>query len=163
MKLTRILSLGVLFSSVLYFHSKAIAQEWPDPSWELYKTRMWYSFIKSPSQIDRCALTIVRKLEIDKNKDWPATCSYFENSPLVTQRVAELQEMINNLNIPEDEMTRLSAGEIWIVAQPEYVELSWGRPDDINRTITATLNSEQWVYRDAYIYIENKKVTAIQN
>jgi hypothetical protein len=40
----------------------------------------------------------------------------------------------------------------------------WGKPDHINRTITATKVHEQWVYGDnSYLYFENGKLTAIQN
>jgi hypothetical protein len=41
--------------------------------------------------------------------------------------------------------------------------LSWGRPEDVNRTITANKVNEQWVYSGGYIYIENGIVTTIQN
>lgn len=40
---------------------------------------------------------------------------------------------------------------------------SWGKPDKINRTTTATGNYEQWVYPNyKYIYLDNGIVTAIQ-
>jgi len=37
-----------------------------------------------------------------------------------------------------------------------------GRPEHINTTKTIYGNREQWVYKDRYIYIEDGKVTAIQ-
>ena len=41
---------------------------------------------------------------------------------------------------------------------------SWGKPKDINTTITETLRSEQWVYDDGqYLYFENDFLTTIQN
>lgn len=40
---------------------------------------------------------------------------------------------------------------------------SWGRPNSVNRTITAAGTSEQWVYGSrSYIYLANGRVTAIQ-
>ena len=43
------------------------------------------------------------------------------------------------------------------------VELSWGKPRDINRTVTRNGGtSEQWVYPDNYVYFDGGKVSAIQ-
>jgi hypothetical protein len=39
---------------------------------------------------------------------------------------------------------------------------SWGRPDHINRTITAHGISEQWVYGGGYLYFNNGVLTAMQ-
>lgn len=40
---------------------------------------------------------------------------------------------------------------------------SWGKPSKINKTTTANGVKEQWVYSiNKYIYLENDKVTAIQ-
>ncbi|MDM1345731.1 hypothetical protein [Myroides marinus] len=44
----------------------------------------------------------------------------------------------------------------------EMCEISWGKPKDINRTITKGNNSEQWVYKDNYLYFDNGVLTAIQ-
>lgn len=41
---------------------------------------------------------------------------------------------------------------------------SWGAPKKINRTKTGSMISEQWVYdNNRYIYLDNGKVTAIQD
>ena len=41
---------------------------------------------------------------------------------------------------------------------------SWGKPSDINRTITKYGINEQWVYDDnRYLYFENGKLTSIQD
>lgn len=41
---------------------------------------------------------------------------------------------------------------------------AWGKPNDINRTITAGLISEQWVYPSKkLLYFDNDKLTAIQD
>lgn len=40
----------------------------------------------------------------------------------------------------------------------------WGNPKSINRTTTSSGTREQWVYNiKSYVYLENGKVTAIQN
>lgn len=46
----------------------------------------------------------------------------------------------------------------------QVLNSTWGKPDDINRTITQYSISEQWVYDYyRYIYLENGIVTAIQD
>lgn len=46
----------------------------------------------------------------------------------------------------------------------KQVELSWGQPKDINKTISGSNVSEQWVYQNYnYLYFENGKLTTIQN
>ncbi|MCK9570390.1 tetratricopeptide repeat protein [Candidatus Pacearchaeota archaeon] len=37
----------------------------------------------------------------------------------------------------------------------EQVKASWGNPDQINRDVSKYGESEQWVYGDQYIYLEN--------
>lgn len=44
----------------------------------------------------------------------------------------------------------------------EMVIFSWGKPNDINKTITKSSVSEQWIYEDNYLYFEGDKLTAIQ-
>ncbi|MDP1718709.1 MAG: hypothetical protein Q8L40_11600 [Burkholderiales bacterium] len=46
----------------------------------------------------------------------------------------------------------------------EQVSMAWGAPNRINETIRASGKFEQWVYSTAsYVYLENGRVTAIQN
>jgi hypothetical protein len=50
------------------------------------------------------------------------------------------------------------------MTKEEVLTEGWGRPIDINRTITANGTSEQWVYDDnKYLYFENGILTAIQD
>lgn len=51
------------------------------------------------------------------------------------------------------------------MTQQQIVDQSnWGRPIDINRTITATGTREQWVYGNRrYLYFQNGVLTAIQD
>lgn len=44
----------------------------------------------------------------------------------------------------------------------EMCKLSWGRPKSINETITSGNKTEQWVYKDNYLYFDNGILTAIQ-
>lgn len=45
----------------------------------------------------------------------------------------------------------------------ELCELSWGTPNDINKTVSSYGTSEQWVYSSNYLYFEKGIVTTIQN
>ena len=48
----------------------------------------------------------------------------------------------------------------------QQVLLSWGRPHDINRTVTAFGTQEQWVYGlygGPYLYFEDGKLTTVQD
>ena len=49
------------------------------------------------------------------------------------------------------------------MTKEEVLNSSWGRPESINRTITDSGVSEQWVYYNRYVYIENGVVTSIQD
>ncbi len=58
--------------------------------------------------------------------------------------------------------------QLVILGMPaEAVIESWGRPGDINRTITAGVTSEQWVYgalpNQRLVYLENGVVTGLQD
>jgi len=58
--------------------------------------------------------------------------------------------------------------KVFIGMPKVFVLLSWGVPDDINRTMNENGSREQWVYRHGrfdgqYVYIEGDKVTSIQD
>ncbi|MFI4963176.1 MAG: hypothetical protein ACHP6H_04890, partial [Legionellales bacterium] len=44
----------------------------------------------------------------------------------------------------------------------EMCTLSWGQPNKINQTVVAGGKSEQWVYKDNYLYFANGVLTTIQ-
>lgn len=57
----------------------------------------------------------------------------------------------------------LRDGRIMIGMPAHLVEVSWGKPKHINRTITGVGITEQWVYGAGdYVYIDNGRVRAIQ-
>ncbi|OGU40888.1 MAG: hypothetical protein A2455_17145 [Ignavibacteria bacterium RIFOXYC2_FULL_35_16] len=45
----------------------------------------------------------------------------------------------------------------------EQAILSWGKPDDIKRTIGSWGKHEQWIYGSNYLYFENGKLTSWQD
>ncbi|MCF1753383.1 hypothetical protein [Mariniradius sediminis] len=59
---------------------------------------------------------------------------------------------------------RIFMKEVWIGMTEDMLLDSWGEPEEINRTVTATLVRKQYVYPgQKYIYVENGKVTAWQD
>ncbi|OXS68674.1 hypothetical protein B1B04_19595 [Lysinibacillus sp. KCTC 33748] len=51
------------------------------------------------------------------------------------------------------------------MTKEQVLDTNWGEPDDINRTITASHQSEQWVYSDygKYLYFEDGILVKIQD
>lgn len=45
----------------------------------------------------------------------------------------------------------------------EEVKLTWGKPNDINRTVTQSVTHEQWVYGSKYLYFDNGILTSWQD
>lgn len=59
---------------------------------------------------------------------------------------------------------QIKEGYIVIGWDKEKVKLSWGEPNDINKTISKYGTDEQWIYNNrSYVYFTNGKVTTIQN
>ncbi len=63
---------------------------------------------------------------------------------------------------------KMARGEIWIGASHLHVQVAWGYPSRVNRTVTGESEHEQWVYRsgfggDRYVYLENGWVTDWQD
>ena len=58
----------------------------------------------------------------------------------------------------------IAEGKVRIGMNKEMCRWAWGSPRDINKTITATKVSEQWVYSSGnYLYFTNGILDAIQN
>lgn len=52
------------------------------------------------------------------------------------------------------------------MTQQDVLDSSWGKPDTINRTTSASGTREQWVYRSrvsGYLYFENGVLTTVQH
>lgn len=83
---------------------------------------------------------------------------------------AELAKHFNNYpKISENTRDCILGKKVVIGMTQDDVIASWGKPDDINKTITQYGVNEQWVYNrdflrnNQYVYFENNKVTAIQS
>lgn len=49
------------------------------------------------------------------------------------------------------------------MSKQQVLESSWGKPKDINRTVTAYGTNEQWVYDGGYLYFDGDLLTTVQN
>lgn len=70
--------------------------------------------------------------------------------------------------VPTDTLGMIAGGDVWVGLHSGWLLAVRGNPDQVNRTTTSAGTSEQWVYkgyrgRNIYIYVENKRVTAIQD
>ena len=78
-------------------------------------------------------------------------------------RAARLRA-IRSSGWPSGVIQDVLAGRVRIGMTAAQVRMSWGPPDDINRTITAFGRTEQWVYGSgSYVYLRNGQVVSIQN
>jgi hypothetical protein len=79
-------------------------------------------------------------------------------------RARELVKTTNEiLDRKKEAKTRKAQGVSIGMTQEEVIASSWGKPNSINRTVTASSNSEQWVYPGGYLYFENGLLTTVQN
>ncbi len=132
--------------------------------WSKVDFMVWYSIKDDLNKIDSCALKIAYNININRDTGWPAYCNRIENTAQVKNRVKEIDSILHQLSPSDDELKKMKEGNIWIGATSEHLLLSWGTPVDINSTLTATSQKEQWVYSSGnYVYLTNGLVSAIQN
>ena len=67
-----------------------------------------------------------------------------------------------------DKVDLIKQGKIRVGMTKEQVRISWGNPNDINRTTTMYGTREQWVYKGYdydrdYVYFDGDICTTIQN
>ena len=58
---------------------------------------------------------------------------------------------------------KLKNNLIWLGMTKEMATISWGSPNDINRTVGSWGVHEQWVYGRSYLYFENGILKSYQN
>lgn len=73
----------------------------------------------------------------------------------------------NNPNLSASIRNQILNGQISIGMSREMAEASWGKPRDINRTVTSTMVREQWVYgtisNRRYLYFRNGILDSFQD
>lgn len=57
----------------------------------------------------------------------------------------------------------IEEGKVFIGMTAEQARMSWGKPEEVNRTITGNVKHEQWIYGNSYLYFENALLSGIQN
>lgn len=58
----------------------------------------------------------------------------------------------------------IEEGKVFVGMTAKQARMSWGKPEEINKTITGNIKHEQWVYGSrSYLYFDNGVLTGIQN
>lgn len=65
-------------------------------------------------------------------------------------------------NYPKDKFDLLMTGNLWIGMTEADAVISWGIPDNINTTKTATSTEAQYVYSSRYLYFKDGRLKTIQ-
>jgi hypothetical protein len=126
--------------------------------------KVWAGIRDKPRKLENCAMKLARDPDYQSSTDWPAYCNTFRHTLEVQAATAEVRQKLDELDLPAEEKQMVMDRIIWIGAPKEALRLSWGMPEDINRTVTRSLTREQWVYsRGRYIYIENGEIVAVQD
>lgn len=73
---------------------------------------------------------------------------------------SEADKIIKKYGLPV--WKNILAGKLFLGWTKEMCELSWGRPNNINKTTTNYGTTEQWVYSGNYLYFTGNKLTTIQ-
>lgn len=67
-------------------------------------------------------------------------------------------------NWPSEIWNAIENAKVAVGMTSEQARMSWGKPKSVNRTVTSRGAEEQWVYGSStYLYIQEGKVTAVQN
>lgn len=59
--------------------------------------------------------------------------------------------------------TMVKEHRVWVGMTQAQLLKSVGKPEKVNRTVTASGKSEQWIYHGNYVYVVDGVVTAYQN
>jgi hypothetical protein len=83
------------------------------------------------------------------------------NKELKVKEEARLKNLTDKYG--RENALKIISRKIWIGMTKEMLMLSWGTPDEINRTVMAGYVKEQCIYGSQYVYVENDIVTAWQD
>ncbi|MEN6446021.1 MAG: hypothetical protein ABFC98_08290 [Candidatus Cloacimonas sp.] len=89
--------------------------------------------------------------------------TYIEKVKNNTQQRAK--RLYDKYGWDKQECINIAKGYIFMGMTKEQLITAWGRPKDINRTVTMYSTHEQWVYGDfgPYVYLEDGVVTSWQD
>lgn len=86
-----------------------------------------------------------------------------EESTSLTTEVFALRSRQTDLDVAAEKSRRRQEGVRIGMTAEEVRDSSWGVPAKVNRTTTAHGVREQWIYSGGYLYLDDGKLTAIQN
>lgn len=109
--------------------------------------------------IHYASLVDIQKLE--KQKEIAEAKANNENVLAMKSKLERKQRLIKKYGTING--ARIADHKIWIGMTREMLIESLGKPNDINRTVTASETHEQFVYLDLYVYVENGIVTSYQD
>jgi hypothetical protein len=90
-------------------------------------------------------------------RDYPAAGKQYE------PKIAPLGLQIAKEQAAADAARHRKEGVHIGMSETEVLQSKWGRPESVNRTITADGRHEQWVYSGGYLYFDDGVLTSIQN
>ncbi|MEB2280088.1 hypothetical protein LAV73_08770 [Lysinibacillus xylanilyticus] len=108
-------------------------------------------------------LLIESELPIDSEVQNDFISKFSAEISVMKQELQKVQEQVAAdavIRKAEREKNKVYIG----MTSERLLETNWGKPDDINRTITAYGTKEQWIYRDSgvYFYFEDGILVTIQ-
>jgi len=85
--------------------------------------------------------------------------------------ITEHKEALNEYNLQQKYLkkygsktyNKLKEGYYWIGMTKEMAIISLGEPNDINKKVSRTQTTEQWVYDNIYLYFKNGTLETYQN
>jgi hypothetical protein len=131
----------------------------PVETTEITITRNWLSE-EEVSRKEKTVLKEYKSVEPDRTD----RISFIETTKTNAERRAKkLHE--ENPYWDKKECMLIIERKIWMGMSKDQLVKSWGRPNDINRTVGSWGSHEQWVYGDfgPYVYVENGTVTSWQD
>lgn len=90
-------------------------------------------------------------------------------TPVLVEPVKKQEQVVNNQPVQKQDTrlfylenkygpnmaAKLYAGKIWRGMTSQMVRDSWGTPLKINKDMGSSVNREEWVYKKAFLFIEN--------
>jgi outer membrane protein assembly factor BamE (lipoprotein component of BamABCDE complex) len=79
------------------------------------------------------------------------------------------QRLINQHDWSQSRVADIRSGVIRVGFTPDQVRAAWGKPADVNRTVSENYTQTQWVYYKLYsngaryVYFRNGRATSMQN
>lgn len=118
-----------------------------------------YARCAGSSEAQKCR-ALVDSMAAETPEAKNARIKKLEQERLSAAREVEKQPLTYKPSAQRALVTQPSVG----MSEYEAADTQWGRPESINRTVTASGKREQWVYGSGrYVYLENGRVTAISS